>query len=229
MATQVILKAGRREGRGKGKARKLRAEGQLPAVLYGAGADPLSLTLSAHEAVRLFHSISVDNTIINLEVEGEKAPVPALVREIQTHPAKLDLLHVDFLRIQSGVEVELEVPVRLEGIPAGVKDEGGVLEQTTHQILVRCFPEDIPDAFTVDVTELEIGDSVRVENITLWERVEILLDGQRTVCSVQMPTELILEEPEEEEIEGELVDEKTEEAEEAEEAEESAESEDEGK
>ena len=225
MATEVVLKAGRREGRGKGQARKLRAEGQLPAVLYGAGQDPLSLTLSAHETLHLFRSISVDNTIISLEVEGEEAPVPALVREIQAHPARPGLLHVDFLRIQSGVEVELDVPVRLEGIPTGVTDEGGVLEQTIHQIPVRCLPADIPEAFTVDVAELEIGGSIRVENITLPERLEILIDGQRTVCSVQVPTELIVEEPEEEDIEGELVDE---EVEEVEKSEESAESEDEG-
>ncbi len=208
MASQVTLKAGRREARGKGGARKLRADGQLPAVLYGAGADPLSLTLNAHQAELLFHSISVDNTIINLEVEGEKTPVPTLVREIQTHPARPDLLHVDFLRIQADVEVELDVPVRLEGIPVGVSEEGGVLEQTIHQIPVRCLPENIPEAFTFDVTEMLIGQSVRVEEIAVAEGVEVLLDGQRTLCSVQVPTELVIDEPEEEEeeegLEGEL-------------------------
>ncbi len=226
MATKVTLKAELREGRGKGHARKLRADGQLPAVLYGAGGDPLSLTLDAHEALHLFHSISVDNTIIDLEVQGEKDPVQTLVREIQSHPARPDLLHVDFLRIQSGVEVELDVPVRLEGVPVGVKDDGGVLEQTIHQIPVRCLPADIPEALTFDVTELVIGDAVRVEDLALPKGVEILLDGQRTLCSVQVPTELVIEEePEEEEIEGELVEEEAEEA--AEEVEESSEAEDE--
>ena len=225
MATQATLKAERREGRGKGPARRLRAEGRLPAVLYGAGEDPLSLTLNTHEAVHLFHSISVDNTIIDLELGGEKTPVPTLVREIQTHPARPDVLHVDFLRIQSGVEVELEVPVRLEGIPAGVKDEGGVLEQTTHQIPIRCFPKDIPEAFAVDVTELQIGEGIRVEEITLPEGVTILLDLERTVCTVQVPTELIIEEEEVEEgeLEGELLEGEAEESEESEESEEESE------
>ena len=105
MATQVTLRAEHREGRGKGLARKLRADGQLPAVVYGAGGDPLSIALNTHDAVHLFHSISVDNTIINLEIMGHEAPVPTLVREIQTHPARPEVLHVDFLRIQSGVTV----------------------------------------------------------------------------------------------------------------------------
>ncbi len=217
MATQVSLKAERREGRGKGPARKLRADGRLPAVLYGAGADPLSLALSAHDTVHLFRSISVENTIINLEVEGEKAPVPTLVREIQTHPARPDLLHVDFLRIQSGVEVELAVPVHLEGSPVGVRDEGGVLEQSIHEIPVRCLPENIPESFEVDVTELEIGDAIRVEDIAIPEGVEILLDLDRTVCTVQPPTALVIEEAvEEEELEAELVEGEEEAAEEGE-------------
>ncbi len=206
MATQVTLKAGRRDGRGKGPARKLRAEGQLPAVLYGAGEEPLALSLSAHETVLLFHSISVDNTIINLEVEGEKTPVPTLVREIQTHPARPGLLHVDFLRIQSGVEVELDVPVDLVGSPVGVRDEGGVLEQSIHEIPIRCLPKDIPESLEVDVSSLEIGDGIRVEDISFPEGIEVLLDMDRTVCTVQPPTELVIEEEEVEEVEGELVE-----------------------
>lgn len=227
MATQVTLKAELRQGRGKGQARKLRASGQLPAVLYGAGADPLSLTLDEHDAVLLFQSISVDNTIINLDVEGEKVPVPTLVREIQTHPARPAVLHVDFLRIQSGVEVELDVPVTLDGIPEGVRTEGGVLEQTVHEIPIRCLPKDIPAAFVVDVTDLTIGDAVRVGDIPLVEGVEVLLDMERMVCSVQPPTELVIEEEEvEEEEEG--VEAELAEGEEPAEAEEEAEAEDEG-
>ncbi len=193
MATQVTLKAEHREGRGKGAARKLRADGQLPAVVYGGGGDPLPIALSTHDAVHLFHSISVDNTIVNLEVVGQEAPVPTLVRDIQTHPARPEVLHVDFLRIQSRVRVELDVPVHLEGIPAGVRD-GGILEQSIHQIPVRCFPKDIPEAFPVDVGELGIGEVVRVEDIALLRGVEVMLDPERTVCTVQMPTGLEIEE-----------------------------------
>lgn len=199
MATQVTLRAEHREGRGKGPARKLRADGQLPAVVYGAGGDPLSIALNTHDAVHLFHSISVDNTIINLEIMGHEAPVPTLVREIQTHPARPEVLHVDFLRIQSGVTVELDVPVHLEGTPASVRD-GGILEQAIHQIPVRCLPKDIPEAFPVDVGELAIGEVIRIEDIVFPEGVEVMLDPQRTLCTVQLPTELV---GEEEEVEAE--------------------------
>lgn len=206
MATQVTLKAEPREGRGKGLARKLRASGKLPAVVYGAQADAIPLTLDYHETDHLFHSISVDNTIVNLEVEGEKVPVPTLIREIQTHPFRPIILHVDFYRIQTGVEVELDVPVHVHGTPVGVKESGGVLEQSIHHLPIRCFPKDIPEEILVEVTGLDIGDSVHVDELAIPEGVEVLLDGRRTVCSVQVPSIAEVEtDEEEEELEPELV------------------------
>ena len=189
MATEVSLKAGRREPQGKGGARKLRAVGDIPAVLYGAGAEPLSIKLNAHDAELLFRSISVDNTLINLEVEGEKTPVTTLVREIQTHPARAKLLHVDFYRVQMDVEVELEVPLHVEGTAVGVRD-GGVLDQPIHDLPVRCLPADIPAEIRVDVSNLNVGDSLRVKDLAVPKGVTILLDGDRTICSVQVPTKL---------------------------------------
>jgi large subunit ribosomal protein L25 len=189
MATQVSLKAGRREPQGKGGARKLRMVGDIPAVLYGAGGEPVSIKLNAHDAELLFRSISVDNTLINLEVEGEKVPVVTLVREIQTHPARGKLLHVDFLRVQMDVEVELEVPLHLEGTAVGVRD-GGVLDQPIHDLPVRCLPADIPESIQVDVSNLNVGDSLRVKDLAVPKGVTIMLDGERTICSVQVPTKL---------------------------------------
>jgi large subunit ribosomal protein L25 len=229
MATQVTLKAEPREGTGKGLARKLRASGKVPAVVYGAGADALSLTLDYHETDYLFHSISVDNTIVNLEVEGEKVPVPTLIRDIQTHPFRPIILHVDFYRIQTGVEVELDVPVHVHGTPTGVKDSGGVLEQTIHHLPIRCVPKDIPEEILVEVSGLDIGDSIHVSELDIPEGVEVLLDGDRTVCSVQVPSEAEVEEDEDEELEPELVGAEEGEEGEAEEGEEpSAEAPDEG-
>jgi large subunit ribosomal protein L25 len=131
----------------------------------------------------------VDNTLINLELEGEKVPVLTLVREIQTHPARAKLLHVDFYRVQMDVEVELEVPLHLEGTAAGVKD-GGVLDQPIHDLPVRCLPSDIPESIHVDVSNLNIGDSLRVRDLVVPRGVTIMLDGDRTICSVQVPTKL---------------------------------------
>ena len=186
MATQVTLKAEYREGRGKGVARKLRAGGRLPAVVYGAGGDPVSIALDTHDAVHLFRSISVENTIINLEIAGQDASVPTLVREIQTHPARPEVLHVDFLRIRSGVTVELDIPLHLEGTPAGVQ-AGGVLEYSMHQIPVRCLPKDIPQALRVDVSELPMGGAIRIGDLVLPVGVEVMLDRDRMLCTILAP------------------------------------------
>ncbi len=200
MSTQVTLKAERRDETGKGAARKLRASGKLPAVVYGADGETVSLTLDYHDAEHLFYSISVENTIVNLDLEGESVPVPSLIREIQTHPYKPEVLHVDFLRVQEGVEVELEIPIHLEGTPVGVKDEGGVLEQTIYMLPIRCLPNAIPEHVGASVTELDIHDSLHVGDLVLPEGVTILLDLDRTVCSVQAPSLAEVEVEEEEEL-----------------------------
>lgn len=206
MSSQVSLKVERREGTGKGVARKLRAAGKLPAVIYGGGGESVAVSLSAHQTEVLFRSISVDNTIVNLELEGEPAPVPSLIRDIQTHPYRSMILHVDFLRVQTGVEVELDVPVELEGIPTGVKDQGGVLEQTVYMLPIRCVPALIPAELTFDVSGLEINESVHVGELELPEGVTVLLDPERTVCSVQPPSLAEVDEDEDEdEAEPELV------------------------
>ncbi|TVP76367.1 MAG: 50S ribosomal protein L25 [Gemmatimonadales bacterium] len=201
MATQVKLKAERRSDGGKGTARKLRASGKLPAVVYGADFETLSLTIDAHEAVQLFHSISVDNTLIQLVVEGESTPLPTLVREIQTHPFRDLILHVDFYRVQSGVTVELEVPLHLVGTPAGVRDQGGVLDQVFHELPVACIPSAIPESFELDVSALEIGDSLSVSDLDVPDGVEILLDLDRTLTAVGAPTTLASQDEDDEEDE----------------------------
>ena len=193
MATQVTLKAEHRQGRGKGVARKLRSVGRLPAVVYGAGGDPVSVALDTHDAVHLFRSISVENTIINLEIAGQDAPVPTLVREIQTHPARPEVLHVDFLRIRSGVAVELEIPLHLEGTPEGVK-AGGVLEYSMHQIPVRCLPKDIPEVLRVDVSDLPMGGAIRIGDLVLPEGVEAMLDRDRMLCTILAPAVPVVDE-----------------------------------
>lgn len=223
MTTTASLNASPRDGTGKGVARKLRAAGQVPAVLYGKDMETMHLTVDAHEAELLFSSISVASTVVDLNVQGENGPTQTLVREVQVHPFKPELLHIDFMRIQAGVAVEVDVPLHLEGIPAGVRVDGGVLEQIAHEIPVKCVPAKIPDAIVVDVTALEIGDSLHVSDLPVDEDVEILLEPERTIVNVSAPR--IIEEDlvEEEELElvGELEAEGEEEA--AEESEESEE------
>ena len=173
MSSKATLKAQKREGSGKGAARTLRREGRVPGVLYGRDLDSIHISVDAHEAELLFRQISVDNTIVDLEIDGEKKPHQTLVREIQTHPWKASLVHIDFLRIQEGVNVDVEVPVHLVGVPVGVRLGGGVLEQTIHEVEVRCIPSNIPEGFDLDVSALDLNDALHVSDIVLGEGVEL--------------------------------------------------------
>jgi large subunit ribosomal protein L25 len=204
MLKNVTLSAEKREGTGKGVARKLRQTGKVPAVVYGRDMDAIHIAVDGHEADLLFRSIPVDNTIIELKVEGDKEPHQTLVREIQTHPWKGTLVHVDFLRIQAGVMVDVNVPLHLIGTPIGVKDEGGVLEQTIHDIPISCIPSAIPESIELDVSGMELNDVMHVSDLVVGEGVEIELPGERTVCSVSVPRAVIEEDEEEEDLEDEL-------------------------
>jgi len=201
MTKNTELKAFPRTETGKGVANRLRGEDKIPAVLYGKDMEPQGLTLDRLETELLFHRISVENTIVELMVEGNEEPHQTLIREIQSHPHKAGILHVDFLRIQKGVAVELEIPVSLEGIPVGVKEGGGVLEQVVNELRVKCIPSLIPEVVSLDVTGLEVGDTLHVSDIDLGEGVEILVDPARTICAVAIPKALVTEEEEEEELE----------------------------
>jgi len=143
---------------------------------------------------------------VELKVEGEKKPYETLIREIQVHPLRLTLTHVDFLRIQAGVTVDVNVPVHLIGIPEGVKNSGGVLEQIIHDLPVRCIPSKIPRSIDIDVTHLDLNESLHIFDVEFEEGVEVTIAQKRTVCSVAIPK--VIEEPEEEEelLEGEEVE-----------------------
>ncbi len=187
---------------GKEANRKLRAEGRIPAVLYGKDMETHSLSLDLKETDYLFRRISVENTIVDLLVEGDTEPVRTLIREIQSLPHKPEILHVDFLRIQKGVAVELEIPVKLEGIPVGVRESGGVLEQMINELRVKCIPSLIPENVVLDVAEMVLGDALHVSDVRMAEGVELLVDAGRTICNVAMPKIVVVEEEEEEEEEG---------------------------
>lgn len=194
MTITKSLNAKKREGSGKGVARKLRQAGRVPAVLYGKDMESVTLSIDAMEAVHLFAAISVENTIIELQIEGEKSSHQTLVREIQAHPFKKELVHVDFLRLQQNVEVDVDVPVELDGTPVGVKSHGGILEQLVHEVTVRCLPSLIPEAIHVDVTGLDLDQSLQVGDLTLPEGVELLVESTRLICIVATPRGAIEEE-----------------------------------
>lgn len=193
MSTSATLKAEKRTDSGKGVARKLRAAGQIPGVVYGQGDEGLLLTLDALETLNLFNHISVENTIVDLEVDGEKEPISTLVREVQVHPFRPDILHVDFYKIQKGVEVEVNVPLHLQGTAVGVKQEGGVIQQLYHDLPVRTIPSKIPEEIVYDISEMQINDQVLLGNLEFPEGVSVDMDPD-TVLVVLNPPRAVEEE-----------------------------------
>ncbi len=187
MSQTTNLNAVKRTDSGKGAARKLRAGGRAPAVVYGQGEDALHLSVDALETMNLFSHISVENTIVELNVEGEKKRIPTLVREVQLHPFKPELLHVDFYVIQEGVEVEVTVPLHVHGDAPGVKLQGGVLQQVEHDLPVRSIPSQIPEELTIDVSGLEIGDQINAGELQLPEGVTLLLEDDQALVLVSAP------------------------------------------
>lgn len=200
MTMQATLKATTRDETGKGPARRMRADGRVPGVIYGRDVETVEISVDASEVTHLFQRISVENTIVDVEIDGD-APIPSLVREVQVHPFRPHLLHIDFFRIQEGVLVEVEVPIHFEGTPEGVKQQGGVLQQAIHELPIRVMPRAIPDFFAIDVSALELGDSLHVSDIEIGEGIEVQIDLDRTIASVIMPKELVVDEEEEEEDE----------------------------
>ena len=194
MATEATLKATPREDTGKGANRKLRASGRVPGVVYGHNEKTRSVSLDAHELETLFSKISVENTVIRLDIEGEKGDVQTLVREVQSHAFKGRVLHVDFLQLHAGEMVDVEIPVHLIGTPVGVK-AGGVIDHQIHELPIRCLPAAIPESIELDVSALELGDSLHVSDLPIPEGVEVDMDLERTVCSIVAPAILEVAEP----------------------------------
>ncbi len=190
MAT-VNLDAEPRTDAGKGFARKLRAQGQIPAVIYGHGRDPQPLSLNARDLDKLLEHIVAESTVI--EVKVGDATAKTLIREIQRHPFKRQILHVDFQALVAGEKVVVNIPVVMVGIPEGVRLGGGVLDQTLRELEIKVDPSNIPNHFEVDVTNLVVGDSLHVSDIPVPAGVEVLDDLEASVCVVAAPRAVIEE------------------------------------
>lgn len=194
MASNATLTAKGREGQGKGDNRKLRQTGYIPAVIYGRDEKTRSVAVDAHELELLFSRVHVENTVIDLKVEGERKPIRALVREVQTHPARGSIVHVDFYQIHAGERVQVQIPINFVGTAAGVK-AGGILQHTMDELDVKVSSDSIPESIDVDVTALEIGDSVHVSDLKIPEGIEVLDSADRSVCSLTPPQAGIVEVP----------------------------------
>jgi large subunit ribosomal protein L25 len=196
----VQLNAVPRADVGKGAARTLRSEGKIPAVIYGHAREPQPLAIDQRELERLLSHIAAESTVIELSLDGTTART--LIREIQRHPFKRQILHVDFQELVAGEKVTVSVPILLVGVPEGVRAEGGVLDQTMRELSIHVDPADIPNHIDVDVSELTIGRSVHVSDLALPEGVEVLDDEDATVCVVSAPRAVVEEAPAEVAVEG---------------------------
>jgi len=188
MATQATLSATPRTRAGKGVARSLRREGRIPAVIYGRGRDPEAIDIETLSLTRLLAQISAATTIVDVTVEG-RTPVKALIREIQRNPVRpADIIHLDLYEVHADQKVTIEVPVKLIGIPDGVKNFGGVLDQIMHEMSIRVLPANIPEHIDVDVSALAIGQSIHISDLQQGGGTyEIMSDARQTICTVVAP------------------------------------------
>jgi large subunit ribosomal protein L25 len=183
MRKEITIEAQPRELRGKNEARRLRAGGSVPAVLYGAGRESVAVAVNPKEVNRILHSKTGHNTIFDVAVTGGET-TPVMVVDWQNDPIKEYLLHVDLKRIDLNARIRVKVPVHTVGDPKGVKLQGGLHELITREIEIECLPDEIPEEFTVDVSELMIGQSIRAGEVPLVGSTKLLSPADSVISHV---------------------------------------------
>ncbi|MDP9054166.1 MAG: 50S ribosomal protein L25 [Acidobacteriota bacterium] len=183
MRIETVVAAEARESRGKNEARRVRVSGRIPAVIYGAFQDPRAISVNPKDILRIIRSKTGHNSIFDVEVTGaEKTPV--IVADEQYHPVKGTLMHIDLKRIDLTRKLRVSVPVHVRGEARGVKQQGGVLDIVTKTVEIECIPDNIPDQFDVDVTELMIGTNIRVSQLDAKDGVRILTSPDVVIAHV---------------------------------------------
>jgi large subunit ribosomal protein L25 len=191
---EIIVRAQKREGRGKNDARRARRNGQVPVVVYGGEGESVAALAQLSELAAILRSDSGRNTIFTLEIEGAGAAEVMFI-DRQIDPVRSRLVHADFKRLVKGEKIEATVPLRLTGEPIGVREQAGVLEQIIRQIELRCEPREIPEHLDVDVTNLAVHEVVHVSDIPAIEGVEILTDADTVIATVGVIKEEPVEAP----------------------------------
>ncbi len=183
MRKDITITAQPREGRGKNEARRLRVSGWSPAVLYGAEKGSVAIAVNPKEVRKILHSSTGHNTIFNLAMEnGESTPV--MIIDWQNEPIRDSLLHVDLKRIDLTKRISVKVPVHLKGDSKGVKLQGGLLEVITREVEIDCLPDEIPDQFVMDVTELMINQNIRASDVPLSGSMKLTSSGELVIVHI---------------------------------------------
>ncbi len=180
---EIIVRATRREGRGKNDARRARRNGQVPVVIYGGTGEAVAALTQLSDLAAILRSDTGRNTIFTVEVEGVEA-TEVMFADRQIDPVRSRLVHADFKRLVKGEKIEATVPLRLVGEPIGVREQAGVLEQIIREVEIRCEPRDIPEHLDVDVTNLGVHDVLHVSDIPTSEGVEVLTGADTVIATV---------------------------------------------
>jgi large subunit ribosomal protein L25 len=198
----IELKTNKRTATGNGPARRLRQSGRIPAVYYGPNTEPVLLSVNKNDLEQVLKKGGIGQVMLNLVIQknGETLNMPAMIKELQTHPVSRNFIHVDFYEIKMDRKITVKVPVTTTGVAKGV-ELGGILQIVRRELEVECLPLAVPESIVIDVTDLDIGDSVHVGKISLEGEIEILEDDNRTVVTILHPKLEEEEKPEEEEAE----------------------------
>ena len=182
---EVVVTARRRAESGKNVNRRLRVAGQIPGVLYGAQKESVPVSVSPKEIGAILRSATGENTLFDLDLDGSRRKV--LIKEFQLEPIQGHLLHADFYEVALDKALQVSVHVELQGVPVGVKVQGGVLDFITRELEIECLPTDIPEKIEVDVTGLELGKHLRVSDLTLPEKLTVLTEPDVVIAHVVVP------------------------------------------
>ena len=183
MRKDITIAADLRTSRGKNEARRLRVAKKIPAIVYGTGKDPVAVSVNPKEVNKIIYSSTGHNTIFDVQV-GESAAEPVMIVDWLRDPIKDNLLHIDFLRIDLSKRLHVKVPVHATGECKGVKLQGGMLELVVREVEVECLPDDIPEAFNIDVTDLGVHQAIRASDLPLAESMKLLTNGDAVLAHV---------------------------------------------
>jgi len=196
MISNEVVAATPREGKfNKNAARRVRVAGKIPAVVYGAKQDSIALAVDPKQIQRILYSESGHNTIFDLEIAGSSAKTKAMIVDWQYEPIKGTLMHIDLKRIAMDKAIVVEVPIVLQGIAFGVKNEGGIMDQVLREVEIECLPGDIPSGISYDVSEMKMHETIRVKDLPHEGKWKFLTDEDATVAHVTAVKEEVVAEP----------------------------------
>lgn len=205
MATKHVINAETRDVFGRNAMNRLRSEGRIPGVVYGPDQKPIHVSVDNRELSNLLQHVTFENTIIDLKITGKvKKNFQTLIRDLQQHPYRSQIRHLDFYCVPKGRTVSVEVPIVLEGTPAGVRSQGGLVQHTLRDLHIEVLPDNIPEQIVIDVSELLIGHSIHVSDLPKGD-YQVLTDAERPIVTIIPPTvvKVAAEEGEEAEAVGE--------------------------